>query len=589
MAVEEKERFRKRKRRRRSLVKTFQRQITLIALVIFAASAFLYLAFQNEEFKVLLDRSARNAAIGTQTAIQDVEGFEEYTASVMETFASIPEEVRQEGGEEYDAYFEPFKQSDVYLQATQKAKTLSDQLAFENVYLAAYDPVTQAYVILLDPEGGPIQFGYRLGEWMKADRPEIVSFFEDHNDNGSNSYIQQTDEKHQMDMLISGVPVRNAQGEVIAMAMAEMPLVMATIFAVFFTLMYFIVLLVIIIIIVILARVMMRRRIVVPIRKISRAVEQYAQNRKEGKVEGSTFADLNIRTRDELEELSQVMAGMETDIAVYEDDLMKAAAEKERISTELNVASRIQVNLLPTTFPAFPDRTEFEVYAAMDPAREVGGDFYDYFLIDENHLGLVIADVSGKGIPAALFMMASMIIVNSFAMEGYAPAQVLAKTNERICRGNREDMFVTAWFGILDIRTGVITAANAGHEYPTVRQPDGSFELIKDKHGFVLGGMEGMQYKEYTITLQPGATLFVYTDGVPEATNTHDELFGTDRMLQALNREPDREPERILHNVRREIDAFVQEAPQFDDLTMLCLRYYGPAEVQTGDGSVFDA
>ena len=186
-------------------------------------------------------------------------------------------------------------------------------------------------------------------------------------------------------------------------------------------------------------------------------------------------------------------------------------------------------------------------------------------------------------------MMASMIIVNSFAMEGYAPAQVLAKTNERICRGNREDMFVTAWFGILDIRTGVITAANAGHEYPTVRQPDGSFELIKDKHGFVLGGMEGMQYKEYTITLQPGATLFVYTDGVPEATNTHDELFGTDRMLQALNREPDREPERILHNVRREIDAFVQEAPQFDDLTMLCLRYYGPAEVQTGDGSVFDA
>ena len=249
--------------------------------------------------------------------------------------------------------------------------------------------------------------------------------------------------------------------------------------------------------------------------------------------------------------------------------------ENSRIETELTMASSIQADMLPNIYPAFPERPEFDVYASMDPAKEVGGDFYDFFLIDDDHLCLIMADVSGKGVPAALFMMASKIILANNAMIGKSPAQILTDTNAAICKNNREEMFVTVWLGILEISTGKLTAANAGHEYPALMQADGSFELFKDKHGFVIGGMEGLRYKEYEIMLKPGAKLFLYTDGVPEATDAHEELFGPDRMIVALNDNRSGEPEDILKGVRSAVDSFVGGAEQFDDLTMLCLQYNG--------------
>jgi sigma-B regulation protein RsbU (phosphoserine phosphatase) len=231
--------------------------------------------------------------------------------------------------------------------------------------------------------------------------------------------------------------------------------------------------------------------------------------------------------------------------------------------------------MLPNIYPAFPERPEFDVYATMTPAKEVGGDFYDFFLIDDTHLGLVMADVSGKGVPAALFMMVSKILVQNYAMTGRGPAEVLQAVNDQICANNREEMFVTVWLGILDTATGLIRAANAGHEYPVVKQPDGIFDLVKDKHGFIIGGMEGMRYKEYELQLAPGAKLFLYTDGVVEATNAEKELFGTQRMLEALNADPDAAPEAVLGNVHQAVNSFVKSADQFDDLTMLCLEYRG--------------
>ena len=266
---------------------------------------------------------------------------------------------------------------------------------------------------------------------------------------------------------------------------------------------------------------------------------------------------------------------MEESIIRYIGDLTKATAEKERISTELSLATRIQAAMLPDTFPAFPDRPEFDIYATMDPAKEVGGDFYDFFLVDDDHLCVVMADVSGKGVPAALFMMASQIILDNNAMSGKTPAQILADTNAAICSNNREKMFVTVWLGILELSTGRLTAANAGHEYPALKQPDGGFELYRDKHGFVLGGMSGMKYKGYEIRLTPGSKLFLYTDGVPEAKDGSGVLFGTDRMLDALNEAPDAAPDEILKNVKKAVDGFVREAEQFDDQTMLCLEYKG--------------
>ena len=281
------------------------------------------------------------------------------------------------------------------------------------------------------------------------------------------------------------------------------------------------------------------------------------------------------RTDDEIEILAESFAALSQKTRNYITQITRITAEKERIGTELALATRIQADMLPNIFPAFPERPDFDVYATMTPAKEVGGDFYDFFLIDETHLGLVMADVSGKGVPAALFMMISKILVQNFAMTGRSPAETLRAVNDQICANNREEMFVTVWLGILDTVTGIVTAANAGHEYPVMMCSGGQFELVKDKHGFVIGGMEGMKYMEYELILTPGSKLFLYTDGVPEATNGENEMFGTDRMLLALNQEPSASPEQILRNVHQAVDGFVKDAEQFDDLTMLCLEYRG--------------
>ena len=252
------------------------------------------------------------------------------------------------------------------------------------------------------------------------------------------------------------------------------------------------------------------------------------------------------------------------------------ALEKERIEAELSLATRIQLSALPKDFPPFPDRKEFDLFASMKPAKEVGGDFYDFFLIDDDHLGLVIADVSGKGVPAALFMMVSMALVRHAAMSPEnekSPAKILKAVNAQVCYRNPEEMFVTVWLGVLEISTGKLTAANAGHEYPAVKPAGASFELFKDRHGLVIGAMEMTRYREYELQLEPGAKLFVYTDGVAEAANPRDELFGTERMIRALQGAEDGSPEEILDAVNAAVAEFAGSAPQFDDLTMLCLSY----------------
>ncbi len=308
-----------------------------------------------------------------------------------------------------------------------------------------------------------------------------------------------------------------------------------------------------------------------PIRQISEEATRFA---KENEMPEKKLRE-SIRNQDEIGELAGSIDEMEERIQNYISSITQITAEKERIKTELTLASLIQSSMLPHIFPPFPNRKEFDLYASMDPAKEVGGDFYDFFLIDDDHLGIVMADVSGKGIPAALFMMVSKVILQSCAMLGRSAGEILTKTNEAICSNNQAGMFVTVWVGILEISTGKLTAANAGHEYPALRRANGSFELFRDKHGFVIGGMPGISYREYELHLDPGDKLFLYTDGVPEATNADSELFGTDRMIAALNEEKDQTPKQVLEGVRRAVDSFVQEAEQFDDLTMLCLEYKG--------------
>ena len=277
------------------------------------------------------------------------------------------------------------------------------------------------------------------------------------------------------------------------------------------------------------------------------------------------------KTNDEIEVLAEAFATLSKRTLDYIQEITAITKEKERIGTELELATKIQADMLPSLFPAFPDRPEIDIYATMTPAKEVGGDFYDFFLIDDDHLAMIMADVSGKGIPAALFMMMSKILVNNYAMMGNSPAKVLELTNATVCEHNEEEMFVTLWLGILEISSGKVIAANAGHEYPMIKRSGKGFEVFKDKHGFVIGGMEGQKYKEYEFTLGKGETLFLYTDGVAEATNKDNVLFGTERMLAALNKEPDARPDVLLKNMKLSIDEFVGETDQFDDLTMLAV------------------
>ena len=319
-----------------------------------------------------------------------------------------------------------------------------------------------------------------------------------------------------------------------------------------------------------------QRYLIGPIVSIAKSSNSFVKKmQSNAEPEELVYENVRTGTGGELRLLADNVESLAAGVSSYMTNLKAATAEKERIGTELSLATKIQESMLPNTYPAFPDRPEFDIYATMTPAREVGGDFYDFFLVDSDHLCMVMADVSGKGVPAALFMMASKIILVNNAMLGKSPAQILEDTNATICMSNHEEMFVTVWLGILEISSGKLTAANAGHEYPVICMPNGRFELFKDRHGFVIGGMDGMKYKEYEVQLTPGAKLFVYTDGVPEATNDENELFGTERMLTVLNEDTDASPESVLQNVRTAVDGFVKNAEQFDDLTMLCMEYKG--------------
>lgn len=281
---------------------------------------------------------------------------------------------------------------------------------------------------------------------------------------------------------------------------------------------------------------------------------------------------VDIGTGDELQELAQAFQYMTTELRDYIQNLASVTAEKERIGAELDVAAHIQASMLPCIFPTFPERPEFDIYASMTPAKEVGGDFYDFFLVDDDHLALVIADVSGKGVPAALFMVIARTLLKNVAQTGLSPKEILETVNNQLCENNDEGMFVTVWLGIYEISTGRIIASNAGHEQPALRREGGAFELVRDRHGLVLAGVKNFRYREYELTLDPGDTLFVYTDGVTEATDAGLTLYGTERMLEAMNRCPEAEPEQLLHMVKDDIDRFVADAPQFDDITMLSIQ-----------------
>ncbi len=250
----------------------------------------------------------------------------------------------------------------------------------------------------------------------------------------------------------------------------------------------------------------------------------------------------------------------------------KAVADRD-----LYMASKIQESVLPRLFPYLPERKEFDIYASMKPAKEVGGDFYDFFMIDDDHLAMVMADVSGKGIPASLFMMISRTMIKNYALVGnYSTSKILREVNNRLCEGNQLEMFVTVWMAIVSLSTGKGVASNAGHEHPALCRNGGEFELVKYRHSMAVATLEDLDFEEHEFEMHPGDSLFIYTDGVAEANDSEGNLFGTDRLIKALNNDPNASAKGILYRVQENIDAFVKKAEQFDDITMLAFKYYGP-------------
>ena len=284
------------------------------------------------------------------------------------------------------------------------------------------------------------------------------------------------------------------------------------------------------------------------------------------------------RTGDEIEVLAESFADISRKTVHYMEEIRRVTAEKERIDVELSMANAIQASQLPNIFPAYPERDEFDIYATMKPTKEVGGDFYDFFLSDPEHLCMVMADVSGKGIPAALFMMIAKTLIKNRIQGGESLGEAIANVNNQLLEGNEMNMFVTVWICRINLETGKGTALNAGHEHPALRRKGGRYELVLYRHCAAVAAFENMPFKEHEFELHPGDSIFVYTDGVPEAANGKDELFGTDRMLEALNKDPNATLRATLKNVADSIEDFADGADQFDDLTMLGFTYNGPRE-----------
>ena len=307
---------------------------------------------------------------------------------------------------------------------------------------------------------------------------------------------------------------------------------------------------------------------------ITRPIEELAVNAQDIG-EGNFDHKISVRSKDEVGQLARRFNEMQDNLKNYLNHLKKITAEKERISTELNLATQIQADMLPRIFPPYPDRKEFDLYATMNPAKEVGGDFYDFFMIDDNHLALVMADVSGKGVPAALFMVIAKTLIKTRTFMGGTPSEILADVNTQLCEGNEAELFVTVWLGILEISTGHVIASNAGHEYPAVMKAGEGYELFKTKQSPAVATMEGIKFRQSEFDLKPGDNLYIYTDGVAEATNSNEELYGTDRMIDALNHTIGMSAKDITFNMKKSVDKFTGDAPQFDDITMLSLRYFG--------------
>ncbi|MBQ6442966.1 MAG: PP2C family protein-serine/threonine phosphatase [Lachnospiraceae bacterium] len=507
-------------------------------------------------------------------------------AETKANYASIPEELRQQ--QFTDAYRERCAVviDEDFFTAREILVKCREETGMRNIQMEFYDPENDRMVVVLD--GDEPDYAYIPGQWLSDEGAGVIE------NPKQIAYIMNSDWYMPVGYgAVSGwtatdyMEITDTQGNPIGYLVMNIDINEFSIRLRSFLIVYIPTLIGVLVLAAFWIARRLRKRIVDPVNQLAVAARNYTRRDKAVETpKESYFADLQIDTGDEIEELWESMTDMERDMTKTLSRVRVVTAERERlrqervrIVAELDIARDIQQAAIPSTFPAFPERKEFDLYAAMTPAKEVGGDFYDFFLLDADHLAIAIADVAGKGIPAALFMMISKQTLRNHALHGGTPSEVLSYVNDHLCENNPNEMFVTIWFGILTISTGEIIACSAGHEYPAILTDTGKYVLFEEPHGLACGAMPGMPYEDYTFRLPKGGRILVYTDGVVEAHNEKDELLGFEEIVNELNKGEDAAPRETVERILKRIQEFAGACEQFDDITLLNLWYKGTESV----------
>lgn len=524
----------------------------------------LYSNTMDKHYQMLAMDVAKTAA-----NLIDADWVKEYIKEVDNIYSMnpAPDFEKEEDRQAYYNQYDSLKDKN-YVDTQEKLQKIMAANGVVSLYIAYVDESSKTGVYLVDADSS--ENGCQTGAWDTIYEQNYEVFA--HPEISFPAYITNTQEYGWL--CTAGVAIKDDAGNVVAHSIVDISMDDVMNDRQLFLIRVCLIMLAVTTLLSIIFIRLVNHMVVKPINSLAVAAASYVDDRKKnaGESEQSVLKKLQIRTGDEVENLCTALQQMEQDINRYIENLTAVTAEKERIGSELLVATKIQASMLPCIFPAFPERSEFDIYATMTPAKEVGGDFYDFFLIDEDHLALVIADVSGKGVPAALFMVITKTLIKNHAQLGESPAEAFTAVNQTLCENNEAGLFVTAWLGILTISTGDLVYTNAGHNPPLLGRKDGDFEYLKVRSGLVLAGMEGIKYKEAQLKLDSKDTLYLYTDGVTEATDIYENMYGEENLQAYVNNHKGEELENILHGVKDDLDIFAKGAPQFDDITMLILR-----------------
>ncbi|WP_022770791.1 PP2C family protein-serine/threonine phosphatase [Butyrivibrio sp. NC2007] len=514
------------------------------------------------------NRDLLYVAVTAKSFLKDDPAFDGMAKEVMAVYDSMTEEERAKTGTEaYRERFAKITESEIYRESFDLLMRFRLLNALDNIYFVIYDKDSSSLVHIIDTDRMD-ELGFKTGEWeyiKKRDIEELLSIRE------IPCYLHRSADNHLL--FTTGICFPVIDDETLGFILTDYVMDDMHYDVLMFLTRFMVAIVIVMIIFGLLFSRYLKRRLVKPINEIASAAGSYGEKTAFGEAGEGCFSSLDIHTDDEVEILADVMKQMEENIGAYVKKLTEMTAREERAKAELDTAAQIQKAALPDVSGAYTDRNDFDIYATMEPAKVVGGDFYDFFLVDDDHLCVIIADVSDKGMPAALFMMSVQAVIRNNAMMGKSPADVLTDTNSAIRSNNKLEMFVTVWLGILELSTGLLTYANAGHEPVAIQRGNGEFEFVKGQKKPAIGIWQGMKYLEQEIALLPGDKVFLYTDGVTEAQNDKEEFFGGEHLLKTLNSRNTGLSKDIVENVRNGISSFIGDAEQYDDITMLCLKY----------------